>query len=271
MRKLLALSVLLIVFVVSAALLPQRVVATSQQAYQDFLYQFDLYRQSYSDFQVSKNEYEKFQSLPAQTDALNRTKTMLAGRDQLLRSYLLLLDEKLTEDQGLTASTKVLYQTLVRNEASFLADDANKITAVASIPDAEQASSNLESHYNILQSSVKQILIGLALGQLSLLSKYYDNNVSLAQTLIASYSGSMTPDKQQTVNRWILQIKNKRSFYQQKYDEINAEDTNLSARDSQDLDDKYNTMTQGLADARQYLVEGASYLVELKNELKYTQ
>ncbi|HUD19868.1 MAG TPA: hypothetical protein VMR81_05485 [Patescibacteria group bacterium] len=267
MKRLLA-SVLV---VAGFLLVTHPVFATSAQAYQDFLYQFDVYRQNYSDFQVSKNEYQKFQSLTAQTDALAKTKTMLAERDQLLRSYLLLLDEKLAEDQGLTASTKVLYQTLVRNEASFLADDSSKIQAVASIPDAVQASSNLESHYNILQSSIKQILIGLGLGQLSLLSQYYDTNVKTAQTLIANYSGSMTPDKQQTVNRWILQIQNKRSFYQQKYDEITAEDTNLTARDSQGLDDKYNTMTQGLADARQYLVEGASYLVELKNELKYSQ
>src|SRR3989344_5828917 len=93
-----ALALVVILFLTLAG----SVFATSQQAYQDYLYQFDLYRQRETDFRVAKTEYEKFRSLTSETTALEKTKLLLAQRDQLLRAYLLVLNEKLNEDKGLT-------------------------------------------------------------------------------------------------------------------------------------------------------------------------
>lgn len=245
------------------------VLASSQQAYQDYLYQFDVYRQNYSTFTVAKNEYEKFKSLSAQTTALNATKTMLAQRDQLLRSYLLLLNEKLVEDQGLPPSTKQTYQTLLQNEAAFLTTHSQLINAVASIDDATQVSGQLESHYTVLQVTIRQIITGLALGQLSILSHYYDNNVKSAQALISANAGSISSQKLETLNRWILQIQDKRDLFQQKYDDVTQTNAQLTATDLMELDQQFSLMSQGLAQARQYLLEGAQYMIELKDELKY--
>lgn len=243
--------------------------ATSQQAYQDYLYQFDIYRQNYSDFQVAQNNYEKFQSLEAQTDALNKTKTMMSQRDQLLRSYLLVLDERLREDQGLPAATKQTYETLLQNEATFLANHAQLITAIGSISDATQVSGQLESHYAILQSSIRQILIGLALGQLNILNNFYSNYLQEAQAIINTDSGSFSTDKQQTLNRWILEIQNKQTLFQQKYSALVAANAQWTSQDQSNLDQQYASMSNQIDGARQYLVEGASYQIELKNELKY--
>src|SRR3972149_4862635 len=87
--------------IVFLILLVPHVFASSQQAYQDYLFQFDIYRQKYSEFTVSKNEYLKSKTLTSQTTALEKTIAMLSFRDLLLRAYLLLLNEKLNEDRGL--------------------------------------------------------------------------------------------------------------------------------------------------------------------------
>jgi hypothetical protein len=43
----------------------------------------------------------------------------------------------------------------------------------------------------------------------------------------------------------------------------------MDASDEEDLDSQYNTLIRGMAEARQYLVEGISNLTELRDALKY--
>jgi hypothetical protein len=245
------------------------VYATSDQARQDYLFQFDTYRAKYTDFQVAKNEYAKFNTLTAQTTALEKTKTMLTQRDQLLRSYLFLLNEKLNEDAGLNATTKQLYRTVISSEVTFLEGHARLIPAIGSLEDAVHVSQELESHYRVLQVSIRQILIGLSLGQLSILSGIYDTTLHDAQALVATYGSVFSNQKQETVNRWLLQITNKRTLYQQKLQEITSAGYQLKTTDAQELDRQYREITNKIGEARQYLLEGASFLTELKNSIQY--
>ncbi len=243
--------------------------ATSSLAYKDYLFQYDRYRQAYSEFKVAKNEYEKFKSLASQTTALDKTKIMLAQRDQLLRAYLFLLNEKLNEDQGLTASERQLYQTLIRNEVTFLEGHALLIPSVGSLTDAVTVSKQLESHYQILQTTERQIIVGIALGKLAELAKQYDATTGLAQIVLATYGNTFTPQKQATLNRWVLQITNKRSLYQQKVDAISQGSAQMKATDTQTLDRKFAELMKNAAEARQYLAEGSSFLGELVNTLRF--
>src|SRR3972149_6420904 len=154
--------------------------ATSSQAYQDYLYQFEVYRQKYSDFQVAKNEYEKFKSLASQTAALEKTKIMLSQRDQLLRAYLFLLNERLNEDQGLNVPEKQQYQTLIKNEVTFLDGHSALVPSIGYLPEAVKVSEELQSHYNVLSRSMRQTIVAISLGQLSVLSKQYDTALQKA-------------------------------------------------------------------------------------------
>ena len=230
----------------------------------------DLYRKANSDFQVAKNEYQKFKTLTAQATALTKTKSMMVQRDHLLRSYLLVLYEKINDaNSGLTPVTREQYRQILSNEIAFLETHAQATASVASLEDATQVSRELESHYTVLQTSIRQILTGLSLGQLAILTKFYDTLVSDAQTLITTHSALFTPQKQETINRWILQIVNKRNFYQQKVDAITQQNALLDPSDFNDLDTQYNAMVRGLSEARQYLIEGIVNLTELRDALKY--
>lgn len=243
--------------------------ATSQQAYQDYLFQFDTYRQKYTEFKVAKNEYEKFGSLTSQATALEKTKIMLAQRDQLLRAYLLLLNEKLNEDRGLNSQEKQLYQTLIRNEVVFLEKHAQLIPSIGSLEDAQEVSGELVSHYKVLQKSVRQILVGLSLGQLAILHQDYDVTVGQAQTLLATHSYVFDSQKQSLLNRWVLQITNKRQLYQQKIDAIAGIASQLAPSNEQELENKFQELLRGASEARQYLAEGASFMAELVTLLRY--
>ncbi len=263
MRKILPFLVVLALFV---PLKPA--FASSKQAYQDYLYQLDTYRQSHTEFSVAKNEYLKFKTLTAQTTALDKTKVMLAHRAELLRSYLFVLNEKLNEDTGLTSQSKALYQTLIANEVAFLEKHALLVPSIGSIQDANTVSQQLESHYNILQASIRQIITGIGLGNLAVLSKQYDTTLAFSQNLVNQYANVYSAGKQGTINRWILQITNKRSLYEQKVNEIRQEAANLKGNLAS-LDNALQKIVRHTEEAKQYLVEGTSYMGELVTALRY--
>lgn len=243
--------------------------ASSQQAYQDYLYQFDLYRQTNTDFQVAKNEYLKFKSLTSQATALEKTKAMLSQRDELLRAYLFLLNEKLNEDRGLAATRKQLYQTLIANEVTFLNAHKDRMASIGSIEDTVNISKELESHYTILYASMRQTIIGIILGNLSVQAQRFDTIGTTAQVLVNTNRGAFTPQKQATIDRWLLQIANKRSLYQQKIEAINTTNNQLKSNYQEEIDRSFQAMQKDAGEAKQYLAEATGNLTELMNALRY--
>ncbi|MBI3342896.1 hypothetical protein HY032_01950 [Candidatus Gottesmanbacteria bacterium] len=262
---------LLLVPIVLLGLFVPQSKATSERAYQDYLYQFDLYRQKYSDFTIAKNEYEKFGSLTSQTTALTNTSTMLAQRDQLLRAYLLLLNEKLNEDRGLGDIQKATYRTLMSNEIGFLDQHSALVQSIGSLEDAQNVSRELESHYAVLGASIRQTIIGVSLGQLSVLTRQFDTNLADAKALVTTNRGEFTPQKQATIDRWLLQIQNIRSLYQQKIDSITAKNVQLKGNSIDSQDDVFRQLKRDLGQAKQYLIEGNGFVGELLNALRYQE
>jgi len=265
MRRLL---VLFVVFLLFVSFVPF-VQADSERAYQDYLYQFDLYRQKNSEFTVARNEYEKFKSLSSQTTALEKTTAMLSQRDLLIRAYLLLLNEKLNEDRGLPLTDKSTYQTLIGNEVLFLEGHSKLVGSIGSLEDANNVSKDLESHNAVLQASIRQTITGISLGSLAVLSRQFDTVFADAKAIISNNRGTFTPQKQATIDRWIIQIQNIRSLYQQKIDSINRQNAQVRGTSIDTQDELFRTMKNDLAQARQYLSEGSAFIGELLDSLRF--
>lgn len=258
----------LVIFVIFVIFVP-RVLASSERAYQDYLYQFDLYRQKYRDFTIAKNEYEKFGSLTSQTTALTNTSAMLTQRDQLLRAYLLLLSEKLNEDRGLGNTQKSSYRTLINNEIGFLNQHSSLVPSASSLADANVISRKLEDHYVVLQGSIRQTIIGVSLGQLAALAQQFDTALSEVKTLVTTNRDSFSPQKQATIDRWLLQIQNVRSIYQQKIDSIAGKNTQPKGGNIDSLDYLFGELKQELGQAKQYLADGNGFIGELIEAIRY--
>jgi len=258
-----------IILLALLVLLAPHVYASSQQAYKDYLYQFDQYRLEYNEFQIAKNEYLKFKTLTSESTALTKTKAMISQRDLLLRSYLLLLTEKLNEVPELNTSDRSLYQTLLGNEVTFLEAQSKLAESIGSLEDSGNVSKQLESHYNILQASIRQTIVGVALGNLAYLSKRYDTALADEQALVNANRGSIPIGKQDTLDRWLLQIANTRSLYQQKIDAITSANVALKGSDIAEQDRKFSIMQNQINEARQYLQQGTSFMGELLTALKY--
>lgn len=245
------------------------VFASSQQAYKDYLYQFDVYRQKYSEFTVAKNEYLKFKTLTSQATALEKTKAMLTQRDLTLRAYLFLLKEKLNEVAVMSEVEKNTSLTVINNEVTFLDGHSKLVNEIGSLEDATGVSQELQTHYSVLQASMRQTITGIMIGNLTKYRDAFDKTLADAKSVIGTNRGVFSLNKQSTIDRWILQITNDRSLYQQKIDAIIAENNQLRGSDVQAQDQTFTHIQKEVAEAKQYLVEGTSFVGELVTALKY--
>jgi len=259
-----------VLFLLTPLVLALSVYAASPQAYQDYLYQFDLYRQKYNDFQIAKNTYDKFNTLESQSQALSATKTMLSQRNMLLHTYLLYLYERVGEHQGITPSNKQLYLSLLGNELAFLETQNNLVPSINTLSDTVSSSEQLESHYPVLQITIRKIIAGISLGQLNIIAQNFDKQVQSAQSLVNQNASLLTAEKRTVINNWLIQIGSKRSLYQQKIDQTASAITALtSSTGVRDIDKQYADIVEDIDGAKQYLADAIANLNELSVSLQY--
>ena len=258
------------ILLASVPFLPINVVhATSQTAYKDYLYQFDQYRTKQNNFKVARTEYLKYKTLLSETTALDTAKSMLTQQDQLLRSYLLFLNEKLNENTGLSATDKNLYQTLIQNEVTFLQTHAALIPSIGSLADVTSVSKQLESHYLVLSASIRQTIIALGQGDLLKLNSEFTLTQTTLKSLAKTPNATFTSEKQNTIDRWLLQISNKQNLFQQKMDQITTANSQIKGANQQEMDTVFAGVQKNLGEAKQYLQEGNAYMKELMNLIRY--
>ncbi|MFH1013912.1 MAG: hypothetical protein V1769_05345 [Thermoplasmatota archaeon] len=250
-------------------ILPTSVLASSASSYQEYLREFDTYRTVLNEFKVARSEYLKFNTLTSQQTALDKTQQMLAARSQLLRSYLQFLNEKLNESTSMDASSKSLYQTLIAKEVAFLNNHTGLMGSIGSLQDAESVSQQLSSHYTILQSSIYQTIVGLKMAELTAIDAHYFDLFTKSYTLIQDNKSSYTPEKHSIMERWLLQIQNKRDLFKQKNDDITKENATLKSSSLTEITASYQRIAKLMSEARQYLSEGTSFLQELTTSMQY--
>jgi len=250
-------------------IIPTITFASSSSSYQEYLGQFDVYRSSLNEFKVARSEYIKFKTLTSQQTALDKTKKMLTTRSQLLRVYLLFLNEKLNESKAMDAPQKSLYQTLINNEVKFLNNHIALMPSIGSLKDAESVSQQLTSHYNGLQSSMHQTIVGLKMAELTAIDTRYFDIFTTMYNLIQTNKSSFAPEKQSIMERWLLQIQNKRDLYKQKTDDITKENAALKSSSLSEITASYQRILKLMSEARQYLSEGTSFIQELTTSIQF--
>lgn len=266
MRKLF----ILLVLVALPALLAVPINASSQQAYRDYLYQFDVYRSVFSDFQTARGEYLKFQTLTSQSTALTKAKTMLAQRAMLLRTYLLLLTERLNENPGLAADEQNRYLSLLTSEINFLDRQKSAVPAIASLEGATGHSKELETHYPTLYAAMRGIAAELLRGGVAAQVSDFDRLFDNAKTLGSGNRPLSSPEKQATIDRWMVVIANRRGVLEQTLEDVRLTDQKIFKTTVPDEADRWFTdSAKAIAAAKQQLIEVTANLTELIASMRY--
>lgn len=261
-----AISLLTVLF--SLLFSPSTVFAASSQAYQDYTYQFDQYRSALSAFQVSYDQYQQFNSLTAQQDALDKAKRVLAQRDMVARTYFLFLNEKLSENPGLVTSEITQYRSTLTNQIGFLDQHAATAQSLESLSDAGKSAAAFTKNYASMQLSYRTIIVGLSYGYLLYFSEQFDAAAAKAQTVIAAHRQSLSPAKQAVLDRWLVTITNKRSVLGEQLTAIPILAKKMNG-DVAEQDRQFAAIQTKITQAKDQLQAAVSNLKEIETALSY--
>lgn len=237
------------------------------RAYQDYLYSFSQYRSAYLNYQSAKSEYQTYQTLTAQTKAIDMTKTMLTARTETLRTFLTAVRMKLNDDQNVSVYQKNLLFTKLDEEISLLIQNKTEIAPVSTIDDMLNVSQKFEKNYPVAVYLTYQTKGTLWAGRINASINEVKSEITNLENNIKQMRE--TGKDVSTLERWLIQAKGKEQLAEEKY---NSGDKIISTMTIQNSPEEMlkilNNSQQIFEDSNQYLKETITNLKEIINGVK---
>ncbi len=214
------------------------------------------YNEAYSDYQIARGSYLTYKTLAALTQALEKSKTYLTKRDELIIKHFELLKEK--------SNSKI-----ADGEITFYRSHLSLITAIATLKDIETVAKKAEDQIPISNVRSKQILGQILISKVQEINNSYSNIINETSGLEAKImelkkSGKNT-DK---LERWLVEVKNKKMLCETLLAQVNDR-LNALKGNSASVEKDFNEMRIDISQANLYLKEGANYIKEILEEIKY--
>lgn len=185
---------------------------------QDYLYQYDLYQQSYADYTGKKQIFAKYGTITTQNEAFLAAKQAIIARNQVLKTYLVALRVMLNDYKTSDFTQTENIQTELTNWESWLDQQLPIITAFNNTKDLQTWVKVFQSKYIQIQRSIYTSLIqnevnlrGLTLNQIQSLFQNIQNNPHIkpdSQQWIQSYSDKSNLASSAINNALLLTKKN---------------------------------------------------------------
>ena len=236
------------------------------QALQDYVYNFNLYRQAHKDYLIARSQYKTYQTLTAETVALEQTIKMLQARDETIATFLTALRLRLAEKTNVGSSRlNVLYLRL-DEEVSWYRDHAKSLTSAGSIPDLLKLSQQTEEHYSNTEAMIYESLLEIYFYQESLLHTRLQSVIDELEMMIGQIREAGDKDTGRT-ERWLLESKNRKTRSEEKLTEARGMDF-FQKEKSASKRQQYNRIIYLLEQSHQYLKETNANLLEIVMEVK---
>lgn len=250
---------LIILFFHFSSFSSQFAYADFKSAYQDYTYTYQLYRTALNEFQIAKSSFLTYRTLTAQNEALDKFRKALVSRNQVIIVYYNLLQEKMNETPGVSPESKNTFNNIKESEKNWIDSHKQKIEAAGSFEDLNNVSSEFESRFPQMDTETKQAIGTIEMAKVADLKAKLNTQIDTLNTWIAQI-GSTGQDTS-FANRGIISARSKLDLHDQKINAalITFYPEKTSKKDRINL---YNGQRQ-LTEAKQYLSETATYLLEI--------
>lgn len=226
--------------------------------YQGYLKTNDAYRTAHSTYITTRNQYLQYGTLNSQNEALDAVKKFLIARDEVVLSFISLLRLK---------NNDPLFAALLNDDENFLKNHKEKVPVVATLNDAVSVSQVVENQHILFQVTSRKIVATLLIAKVENLHLKYHQLEAKTTSLIHTLKNQGKDVT--TLERWILDAKNKELLSEQKLLEAQNKTTALRSSSLDNLTQEYNAIQFTIFEANQYLREALAFTTELSENIKY--
>lgn len=238
---------------------------TFEQSYQDYLFNYDQYRQTNANYVISRQAYLSYQTLTAKSEAQTKTLHMLKSRDETLKTYLTTLKDKITQQEGLSPTEKESELAQLENEAAWYQDHQERLPSAGTLEDLVDSSQEARQHYRHTESLIYQTLVTILSGKENFWRSQLIDQIKAIKSNLARIKDNGDKETNKA-ERWLLEAENRITRSQEKQQKANANLADLN--NSSNRNEVYNQSQFALEESRQYLKEADSYLKEVVREIK---
>lgn len=236
------------------------------KAYQDYLYNYNLYRTSHDKYLSAKNEYLAYKTLTSETRALEATREMLKNRTRTLQTYLTAIRMKLGETTGIINYQQNLEYLKLDTETNWLSLHQESLSQPGSIADLLQQSSPLEEKYPQIELLSYQTLGTILGGKENSLRERVSTQAAKIEEKITEMKNE--GEDVAKLERWLTEAKKKIARSEEKQVEAELILKNIKPSE-QDKKREFSKAQIAFEESNQSLKEGVSFLSELIQEIKY--
>lgn len=246
------------------------------EAYKQYTLKLEDYQRKHSEYVLAKSQYESFQTLKSQSEAIEATKQMLIARNDVLVAYLAAMRIRVSNAIGVGVSDKTETSILIDEEINWYNTQNLTIPSAETFEELEEESNAGEQRY---QSTVNISYTALSYVSYGKVEDFHERLIETFTALKDKLEEIKTEEKSQyqlsddkllAIDRWVIESENRitRSG-EQKNEALESllelsEDTDIRSGD-------YNAIVAELEQSRQYMKESAAFIKEIIREIKTQQ
>jgi len=237
-----------------------------QKAYDDYLHNYNQYRQANTEFISAKQAYLNYQTLNSKENALNKTSNLIRREDEVVKTYLTALRLKLGQISSISDYELNIIYLKIDNEVAWYQNHQNNLNSTGSLEDLVKSSQTMKQRYQETEVLAYQTLGSILAGK----QAYYRIQIKQQIDSLKEKIGIIrqTGDKEtQTAERWLLEAENRLTRSQEKEFEAQQILAKMKVSDINKIRD-YNQAQYKIEESHQYLKEANHYLKEIIQEVK---
>ncbi len=240
---------------------------TFDRAYQDYLYNYDLYKKARDEYEVARLNYLSSMTLDSKSKAETATLKMLLARDDVVITHLTLLRKAISDTVGISDSDKGSFYSQIDTEVDWYKTHKQGLPSAATLENMVAESQKAKDRFK----SVTELLMYNALGRRE--TGKLDGFRDRISKIIADINSKLGEIRQngdkstQKAERWLLETDLRVTRSSQKEDAAKVVLIKLK--------DIFGDRLSGFSDfqnlvieSNQFLKEANSYLKEVIKEIK---
>lgn len=246
---------------------PAYVYASSNSAYIDYIYQQNIFRDTYEEYTTIKHEYDAFKTIALEEQLLRSSQNLVSQRGNVYKTYIYILFELLNEYNGLNSVEKQEYRNRLYNELRFIDEVSSQILSSKTVAEVATSSQTFDAHIPELEVILSNTVYGLQLG--SFLSIYSDIETVIQdiKKLILKYDYVFSDRQRAMSERWLVHVSNYENQMQNDFEKIKdvkdkftQENVNLYMSLKNEYLDQINKTSAHLSQGISYIQEAIRYL-----------
>ena len=236
------------------------------RAYQDYTYNYSIYRRAHNDYVLAKGQYLSYKTLKSKTNAYDKTLAMLQARDEAIKTYLTALRLKLVETEGVPSLERDALFGRIDTEVAWYEDHRGRLASAGSLEDLVVNSEEVKDKYTSTEILYYQTLASILAGKENDFRERLMAVISDIKDKVAEIRQNQDKNTRK-IERWVLEAELRLTRSQEKTFDAQSVISELKERD-RDKFKIYNESRELITESHQYLKEASSFLKEIIDEAK---